>query len=45
MMKSSTEKEKAQRTSLDYLAMAFPAGKAAFSLGLMPYSSVGYNYY
>jgi len=43
MMKSNTEKEKAQRTSLDYLAMAFPAGKAAFSLGLMPYSSVGYK--
>lgn len=35
--------EKARRTSLDYLAMAFPVGKLSFSLGLMPYSSVGYN--
>lgn len=43
VMKSNTEKEKAQRTSLDYLAMAFPAGKTVFSLGLMPYSSVGYR--
>jgi len=43
VMKSNTVEEKAQRTSLDYLAMAFPAGKLVFNLGLMPYSAVGYK--
>ncbi|MBP9849314.1 MAG: hypothetical protein KBC58_07730 [Flavobacterium sp.] len=43
VMQTSTEKQKAQRTSLDYLAIAFPAGKAVFNVGLMPYTSVGYK--
>lgn len=42
-LKNETTTEKARRTSLDYLAMAFPAGKLGLSLGLMPYSSVGYK--
>ncbi len=40
---NASNQNKARRTSLDYIAMAFPAGKISFSLGLMPYSSVGYN--
>jgi long-subunit fatty acid transport protein len=40
---SGDEKQKAQRTTLDYLAMVFPAGKFSMSLGVLPYSSVGYK--
>lgn len=40
---TETEKQKAQRTTLDYLAMTFPTGKFALSLGVLPYSSVGYK--
>lgn len=42
-LKSSSASEKAKRVSLDYLAIAFPVGKWSASLGLMPYSSVGYK--
>ncbi len=43
-LKTDQDTEKAQRTTFDYLAMAFPVNsKMAFSLGLMPYSSVGYK--
>jgi hypothetical protein len=42
-LKSNASSEKAQRTSLDYIALAFPAGDFGFSFGLMPYSSVGYK--
>lgn len=42
-LKNDTETQKAQRTSLDYLSIAFPAGKVVFNLGLMPYSAVGYK--
>ena len=42
-LKTSSAEEKAQRTSFDYLAMAFPAGKFGLSLGLMPYTSVGFK--
>ncbi|WP_136669365.1 hypothetical protein [Flavobacterium sp. H122] len=35
--------QKAQRTTLDYLAMTFPTGKLSMSLGLLPYSFVGYK--
>lgn len=42
-LKSATASEKARRTSFDYLTMAIPAGKLGFSLGLMPFSSVGYK--
>lgn len=42
---SNEEKtEKAQRTSIDYLAVGFPLGdKFGATFGLMPYSSVGYK--
>ena len=42
-VKSSTEKENSTLTSLDYLALAIPAGKFGFGFGLVPYTSVGYN--
>ncbi|MES2812511.1 MAG: hypothetical protein V4670_08595 [Bacteroidota bacterium] len=42
-LKNDTETQKAQRTTLDYLSMAFPAGKLVVNLGLMPYSAVGYK--
>ena len=41
--KTASESEKAQRTTLDYLAVGFPVGKLGFSFGLMPYSAVGYK--
>ncbi len=40
---TETDEGKARRTSLDYLAVGIPAGKLGFSLGLVPYSSVGYK--
>ena len=42
-LKNSTDKEQTKRTLLDYIAVAFPAGKLGLSAGLMPYSSVGYK--
>jgi len=42
-LKTETESAKAQRTTLDYLAVALPLGKFGIGFGLMPYSSVGYN--
>ncbi|MDP2161540.1 MAG: hypothetical protein Q8K02_13730 [Flavobacterium sp.] len=42
-LQSQNEKEKAQRTSLDYLAVGIPLGKSTAAFGLMPYSSVGYK--
>ncbi len=42
-LKTTTQNEKAQRTTLDYISVAFPAKKFAFGLGLVPYSSVGYS--
>jgi hypothetical protein len=42
-MKTSTETDKANRTSFDYLAVGIPAGKFGFGFGLLPYTSVGYN--
>ncbi len=42
--KSSNSDEKAQRSTLDYLALGFPIGKKfGASFGLIPYSSVGYK--
>lgn len=40
---TSTESEKAQRTSFDYLAIGLPFGKVGVAFGLMPYSAVGYR--
>ncbi|WP_395078090.1 hypothetical protein [Flavobacterium sp.] len=42
-LKNSTDKEETKRTTLDYIAVAFPSGKLGLSAGLMPYSSVGYK--
>ena len=42
-LSNETKTEKAQRTSLDYLAVAFPIGKFGTNFGIMPYSSVGYR--
>nr|WP_317632688.1 hypothetical protein [uncultured Flavobacterium sp.] len=42
--KTDLVSENASKTSLDYLAVAFPAGKKmGISFGLMPYTSVGYQ--
>jgi hypothetical protein len=43
VLKTSSQKEKAQRTTLDYISVVLPAKKFALGFGLMPYSSVGYN--
>lgn len=43
VLRTNSQKEKAQRTSLDYLSIAMPAKNFAFGFGLLPYSSVGYN--
>ncbi|KAB1156769.1 hypothetical protein [Flavobacterium luteum] len=40
---SNTANEKAQRSSLDYLAVALPMKKFGLSFGLIPYSTVGYK--
>ena len=41
--RTSSAKGDATRTTIDYLAFAFPAGKLGFGAGLIPYSSVGYK--
>jgi long-subunit fatty acid transport protein len=41
-LKTTTQNEKAQRTSLDYLAIAIPVNKFNVGFGLIPFSSVGY---
>ena len=41
--RTSSASEDASRTAIDYLALAFPAGKFGFGFGLLPYSSVGYK--
>lgn len=40
---TDSKEEKAQRTSFDYLSVAFPVGKVGLNFGLMPYSSVGFK--
>ena len=42
-MEDASRKEKSISGTFDYLALAFPAGKLGVSLGIMPYSFVGYN--
>jgi len=42
-LKTRETTAKAQRTTIDYLAVAFPAGKLGVGFGLMPYTSVGYK--
>jgi hypothetical protein len=41
--KTETQEAKARRTSLDYMAIAIPVGKAGIGFGLIPYSSLGYK--
>ena len=43
-LKNNSETEKAQRTTLDYLALGLPLGKFGVSFGLTPYSAVGYKF-
>lgn len=40
---TETSSETSKRTTFDYLAVGIPVGKMGFSLGLIPYSSVGYK--
>ncbi|WP_338408829.1 hypothetical protein [uncultured Flavobacterium sp.] len=42
-LKTDAESASAQRTTLDYLALALPFGKLGVGFGLIPYSSVGYK--
>jgi len=42
-LKTNQKDEKAQRTTLDYLAIGIPLKKLGLGFGLIPYSSVGYN--
>lgn len=42
-LNTSLSNEKAQRTSLDYLAVGFPLGKLGVSFGLTPFTAVGYK--
>src|SRR6478609_1507416 len=42
-LKTDNASESAQRTTLDYLAVALPLGKIGVGFGLLPYTSVGYN--
>jgi hypothetical protein len=42
-LKTDSSSENAQRTTLDYLAVALPLGKIGVGFGLLPYTSVGYN--
>jgi long-subunit fatty acid transport protein len=42
-LKTETDASDAKRTSLDYLAVGLPLGKAGVSFGLIPYSAVGYK--
>lgn len=42
-LQNETDSEKAKRTSLDYLTISIPMGKFGASVGLVPYSAVGYK--
>lgn len=42
-LKTTTQSEKAQRTTFDYLAIALPSKNFTVGFGLMPFSSVGYS--
>ena len=43
--KNATASQNTSSTSLDYLAMGIPMGKFGLGFGLLPYTSVGYNFY
>jgi len=42
-LKTDSNDEKAQRTTLDYIAVGLPLGKFGVSFGLTPFSAVGYK--
>ena len=42
-LKNNINSESAKRTGIDYLNVGIPMGKFGATLGLMPYSSVGYK--
>lgn len=42
-LKTNSEKDDAQRTTIDYLAVGIPMGKLGVAFGLIPFSSVGYK--
>lgn len=42
-LQTLSEEEKAQRVTLDYIAVGLPMGKFGFSFGLSPFSAVGYR--
>jgi len=42
-LKTTTQSEKAQRTTFDYLSIALPSKNFSVGFGLMPFSSVGYS--
>lgn len=42
-VESNNASDDVNTTSLDYLAIGIPAGKLGFGLGIVPYSSVGYD--
>jgi len=41
--KTASEESKANRTTLDYVALAIPVKNFGFAIGLMPYTAVGYR--
>ena len=43
--KNETESQNTSTTTLDYLAMGIPMGKFGMGFGLIPYTSVGYDFY
>src|SRR5690606_23257990 len=42
-LQTNNSKEKNNRSSFDYFALAIPVGKFGVSVGIMPYTFVGYN--
>ena len=42
-LKTDSKSDNAQRTTIDYMAVALPLGKMGVGFGLLPYTSVGYN--
>lgn len=43
--KNETESQNTSTSSLDYLAMGIPMGKLGMGFGMLPYTSVGYDFY
>lgn len=43
--KNETSSQNTSTTTLDYIAMGIPMGKFGMGFGIIPYTSVGYNFY